>query len=87
MLDIKKVVLKVIVRGSDRRQKKMDSFWKLKISLEERLDKALAGSVLRGIEDGESNLYDIYENEIKDLRHVILSTFSFSSCVLRALAD
>lgn len=82
MLDIKKVVLKVIVRGSDRRQKKMDSFWKFKISLEERLDKALAGSVLRGIEDRESNLYDIYENEIKDLRHVILSTFSFSSCVL-----
>lgn len=79
MLDIKKVILKAIMRGSDRRQKKMDSFWKFKISLEERLEKALTGSVLRGIEDGEGNLYDIYENEIKDWRHVILSTFS---CVL-----
>lgn len=63
MLAIKKVILKVIVRGSDRRQKKMDSFWKFKISLEERLEKALTGSVLRGKEHGESNLYDTYENE------------------------
>lgn len=63
MLDIKKVILKVIMRGSNRRQKKMDSFWKFKISLEERLEKALTGSVLRGIEDEESNLYDVYENE------------------------
>lgn len=36
-----KIILKVIVRGSERRQKKMDSFWKFKISLEERLEKAL----------------------------------------------
>lgn len=79
MLDIKKVILKVIMRGSDRRQMKMDSFWKFKISLEERLEKALTGSVLRGIEDGESNLYDVYENErnIKDLRHVILIYLQF----------
>lgn len=60
MLAIKKVILKVIMRRSDRRQRKMDSFWKFKISLEERLEK---GSLLRGIEDGESNLYDAYENE------------------------
>lgn len=53
----------MIMRGSDRRQKKMDSFWKFKISLKEGLEKALSGSVLRGIEDGESNLYDTYENE------------------------
>lgn len=41
----------------------MDSFWKFKISLKERLEKALTGSVLRRIEDEEGNLYDVYENE------------------------
>lgn len=56
MLAIKKIILKVIVRGSDRGQKKMDSFWKFKISLEERLEKALTESVPRGIEDGGNNL-------------------------------
>lgn len=56
MLAIKKIILKAIVRGSDRRQKKMDSFWKFKISLEEKLEKVLSESVLRGIEDGGNNL-------------------------------
>lgn len=34
----------------------MDSFWKFKISLEEKLGKALTESVLRGAEDGRNNL-------------------------------
>lgn len=40
MMLIKKIILKVIMRGSDRRQSNPDSFWKFKISLEERLEKA-----------------------------------------------
>lgn len=46
MLAIKKIILKVIMRGSDRRQRKTDSFLKFKISLEERLEQALTESVL-----------------------------------------
>jgi len=46
MLAIKKIILKVIVRGSDRRERKPNLFWKFKINLEERLEKASTESVL-----------------------------------------
>lgn len=56
MLAINKFILKVVMRGNGRRQRKPDSFWKFRISLEEGLEEALTELVLRGMESGGNNL-------------------------------
>lgn len=56
MLAIKKFILKAVMRGSGRRQRKPDSFWKFRISLEEGLEKVLTELVLRGMGSGGNNL-------------------------------